>query len=319
MTAPAYPVVAAFPKQPTPQFVTAADLQAKAFDPVRFAVPDIIPDGLTILASKPKLGKSWMMLSTCLAVATGGFTLGDRKCPQGDVLYAALEDSERRLKERIAKVTLGGPWPAALTFCTEMPNLADGGLEFLRAWIKGAAKPRLIVVDTFAKVRAVKARDETQYEADYRAAGMLKRLADETGVAILVVHHVRKMEADDPFDMVSGTNGLTGAVDTILVLKRDSGGVTLYGRGRDIEEIELALQFDKDVCRWRVLGTAQEVHRSDERKAILAALSCAVEPMTPREIADVTDHPYGATRKLLFGMVRDEEVRRVGRGKYGLP
>lgn len=300
-------------------FITAAELQGKAFAPVRWAVPDLIPEGLTILAGKPKLGKSWLVLDVALATAQGGWTLGDRHCIQGDVLYAALEDGERRLQERLRKVCAQATWPHALCFRTELPNLSDGGLDALRSWVVTAEDPRLIIVDTFAKVRPTKARDETQYEADYRAAGMLKRLADETGVAVVMVHHVRKMEAEDPFDTVSGTNGLTGAADTILVLKRDGGGVTLYARGRDIEERELALQFQRDACRWRVLGDAEEVHRSDERKAILDALTGAGEPMTPREVSDVTEHTYGATRKLLFSMVRDGEVQRIGRGKYGLP
>jgi hypothetical protein len=301
------------------KFVTAAELQGKTFAPVRFVVPDIIPDGLTILAGKPKLGKSWLLLGTSLASATGGFTLGDRHCIQGDVLYCALEDGERRLHDRMRKVCQAKTWPAELSFLTELRRLDDGGIEELRQWIRSVPDPRLIVVDTFAKVRPLKLREETQYDADYRAAGLLKSLADETGVAVVAVHHVRKMEADDPFDSVSGTNGLTGAADTIIVLKRDSGGVTLYARGRDIEELELAVQFDKAACRWRVLGDADEVHRSDERRAILKALEDEAEPMSAQMIADVTGHAYPATRKLLFRMGHDGEIVRNKRGSYSLP
>lgn len=298
--------------------VTAAELEGKRFAAVRWVVPGLVPEGLTIVASRPKLGKSWLMLSTAAATAGGGFMF-DRHCVEGDVLYAALEDGERRLQGRMRKAHLGGPWPARLTFCTEMPNLTEGGLDFLRRWVDDAQDPRLIIIDTFAKVRPTKAREETQYEADYRAAGLLKTLADQTGVAVVMVHHVRKMEAEDPFDMVSGTNGLTGAADTIVVLKRDSGGVTLYARGRDIEEQELALEFQRDTCRWRLLGQADEVHRSEERKSILDALRSSDEPMTPSLISDVTGHANGATRKLLHHMARDGEVTRVGRGKYALP
>jgi hypothetical protein len=73
------------------------------------------------------------------------------------------------------------------------------------------------------------------------------------------------MEADDPFDTVSGTHGLTCAADTILILKRSANGVTLYARGRDIEEAELAVQFNRNTCKWTILGQAADVHRSDER------------------------------------------------------
>jgi hypothetical protein len=299
-------------------FITAAALQKKVFLPVKWAVPELIPEGLTIVAGKPKLGKSWLVLDIALAISQGGWTLGDRHCAEGEVLYCALEDGERRLQGRMQKVRGDAPWPLKLHFRTEMPSLTKGGLDVLSDWIAVAQNPRLILIDTFAKVRPGKERDETQYEADYRAAGILKTLADKAGVSVIMVHHVRKMEAEDPFDTVSGTNGLTGAADTILVLKRDGGGVTLYARGRDIEESELAVEFQRDICRWRVLGAASDVHRSDERRAVLEALRAASEPMTPRELSDVTEHAYGATRKLLFGMTRDGEVKRVGRGKYVL-
>ena len=299
--------------------ISAAELQIKQFAPVRWVVPDLIPQGLTILAGAPKLGKSWLVLDIALAVAQGGPTLGDRQCPEGRVLYCALEDGERRLQERMAKICPDDRWPANLGFTTEMPNLAEGGIEFLRDWAAKAEKPSLIIVDTFAKVRPTKKRDETQYDADYGAAGMLKRLADEIGVGVIMVHHTRKLGADDPFDTVSGTNGLTGAADTILVLKREGGGATLYGRGRDIEEAELALRFERAFCRWRLLGAADEVRASPERRAVLDALRCSGAPMTIADVAAATGHPGEATKKLLFRMFEAGELQRPKRGRYSLP
>jgi RecA-family ATPase len=299
--------------------ITAAELQGKIFPPVRWVVPDLIPDGLAILAGAPKLGKSWLVLDVALAVTRGGFTLGDRHCQTGAVLYAALEDGERRLQDRMGKRCGPHDWPPNLTFTVEMPNLAEGGVEFLRLWIASAPDPRLIVVDTFAKVRPAKGRDETAYDSDYRAAGILKALADETGVGIVLVHHVRKLDAEDPLETVSGTNGLTGAVDTILVLKKTAAGATLYARGRDIEEAELAVQFDRTACRWNVLGDAGEVRLSDERRAILDALRAAGEPIGATEIAEVTGHPSAATRKLLARLSLDGDIVRAKRGRYRLP
>lgn len=307
-----------FTSKPGPRIVTAAELQGKTFAPVKWVVPDLVPEGLTILAGKPKLGKSWVVLDVGLAVAQGGWTL-DKHLQPGAVLYAALEDGERRLKDRLDKVCRQEAWPANLNFVTEMPNLGAGGVEFLRDWALNTPDARLITIDTFAKVRPTKMREETQYEADYRAAGVLKSLADELGLGVIMVHHVRKMEADDPFDMVSGTNGLTGAADTILVMKRDNGGVTLYGRGRDIEEAELAMQFQRDSCRWSVLGSAEEVRTSGERKAIRKALEAAGEPLSIPDIAAVTGHSQEATKKLLFRMFHAGELQRNQRGRYSLP
>ena len=303
------------PPATLPTRFTAATLKQMKFAPTRYVVRDIIGEGLTILASKPKLGKSWLMLSTALAVARGGIVL-DKTVIQGSVLYCALEDSAKRMQRRIEKVTSDGEWPARLEIWLTMNVIEGGGLEQLRTWIAQADSPRLVIIDTWAKVRSPKARDETDYAADYRATGALKALADETGVAFILVHHTRKMDADDPLDAVSGTTGLTGAADTILVMKRGVDGVTLYGRGRDVEELELAVQFDKDTCRWRVLGEAADVRRSDARNAILGTLRTDGE-MTPLQIADVTGKPRAAIRVLLGKMARDGEVKRLGKGKYG--
>ena len=258
---------------------------------MQYVVPDIIPSGLTLVAGKPKIGKSWLALDLCLSVAHGGFTLGDRHCIKGAVLYAALEDSERRLKLRLQKTARADPWPDNLDLWTEMKPLEDGGLDQLRQWIATAEDPRLI--DRHIPEGPQHQADQrVDYEADYRQAGALKQLSDETGVAIMVTHHVRKMDAEDPLDLVSGTTGLTAAVDTVLVFKREGGGVTLYGLGRDIEALELAVSLDKRTCRWSVLGDADEVRVSSERRAILDALAKAGEPMTAKLVSDVTGQSY---------------------------
>jgi hypothetical protein len=125
------------------------------------------------------------------------------------------------------------------------------------------------------------------------------------------------MPADDPFDTVSGSTGLTGAADTVLVLAGDPrGGTTLYGRGRDIEEIETAVQFDGLYGSWTILGSASEVRLSDGRSEILGALRGTAEPMSPREIADVTGLSSDSVRQMLTRMSRSGEVERKKRGQY---
>lgn len=300
---------------------TAADLYGMVFPPIKWVVEDYIAEGLTVLAGKPKLGKSWLLMAVAIAVAGGGYVLGDRKCVQGAVLYAALEDTERRLRSRLEKLCGGfkpAAWPSGLTFWSygEMDRLSTGGLDQVRVWIREHPEARLVIIDTLAKVRSGPQGKETAYEADYREVGSLKALADDTGVAIVVVTHTRKMGADDPFDTVSGTLGITGAADATMILTRDGQGVTLHATGRDVAEIETALEWDKEACRWRVLGDAQEVRRSDERTMILDALKAETEPVAPREIADATCHSYTAVRALLVAMAKAGEVRKVGRGQY---
>jgi hypothetical protein len=177
------------------------------------------------------------------------------------------------------------------------------------------------VVDTLEKIRPAARSNAAAYSTDYLAIAGLHKLAHARGIAIVVIHHVRKMEADDPFDMVSGTNGLTGAADTILVLKRQARNVTLHGRGRDIEEKEIACQFDKFTCRWTLLGDAQQVQSSGQRAAIIDALSSVGDGgLHISEIMAATERSdRNAVDQLLHKMHRDGELVRVKRGQYSMP
>lgn len=298
---------------------SARELRRKEFEPIRYVVPRYIAEGCTLLAGRPKLGKSWLVLEMGLAVATGDICLGGIECEQGDVLYLALEDNERRLQKRIDKVL--GPlheWPDSFRYETEWPRANEGGLDEIRDWIRGTRNPRLVIVDVLAMFRPTSGSRDNLYEADYHAIKGLQAIASEFGVAIVVVHHTRKGGSDvDPFEKVSGTLGLSGAADTTIVLDRDGNGATLYGRGRDIEEIESAVEFNKGDCRWFVMGKAEDVRRTDERSSILTVLFEADEPMTPADIAGAIGQPRNNVRQLLFKMGKAGEVRKLpGRGRY---
>jgi RecA-family ATPase len=273
--------------------ITAAALQTKQFKPVRIILPGLIPEGVTLLAGKPKVGKSWLALDVCLAVADETrFVLGDMRPVHGDVLYLALEDNQRRLKKRIDKIVQTGAWPDHLELHTEWKRMDQGGLENIEAWLKLAKEPRLIWIDTLAKIRPIAGRSEQAYAGDYRAIEGLQKLSARYQVGIVINHHLRKMSSEeDAFDDVSGTLGLTGAADTIIVLKRHSAMVKVFVRGRDIEEAEFAAEFNRNTCRWRLVGDAAEVFRSQERQAIIAALKGAgkdeggnLKPMSISEI-----------------------------------
>jgi len=295
---------------------SADQLQSMKFPPVKFVVPGYIVEGVTLVAGKPKIGKSWLVMHAAIAVARGGYTLGNIQCIEGDVLYCALEDNPRRLQRRMKKLFKSDPWPSRLSFVCDMPRLKDGGVQLIREWIECHPEARLIAIDTLVKVRDPRAVQDSSYEADYASVAQLKSLADEKGVAIVLVHHVRKMAADDPLDTVSGTTGLTAAVDSVLVLTRDGSGTTLHGRGRDIEEIEDAVEFDREACLWRVTGKAVEVRRTDERTAIIGILRGADGPLAPREVADLSGQSYDAVRAMLTRMHKANEIRKAGRGQY---
>jgi hypothetical protein len=299
---------------------TARALQFMEFPPISWIVENIIPaEGLTLLCSKPKFGKSWLAYDLCIACTTDRFTLGTIKPVQGDVLYLALEDSKRRLQRRMAKLlpSFGATWPERLTLKTEWRRLHEGGLDDIRAWHAQtmSGKPILVVIDVLAKVRRPVGNRQL-YESDYEALADLTKLANELGLAIMVVHHTRKMAADDLLETVSGSYGVSGAADTILVMAKTVSGSVLDIRGRDVESAELAIEFDKATCRWRVLGNAAEVRVSEQRAQIITALKEADEPMKISALVDATAMKRNPLEVLLGRMARGGEIQRVGKGRY---
>jgi len=300
--------------------ISAAALMLKDFDAVRYIVPGLIAEGVTLFAGKPKIGKSWMAYDYALAIASGRPVFGSIPITQGDVLYAALEDSQRRLKSRLLKKGIRSA-PERLTLVTEWPTLDEGCIAELEAWADAVERPSLVIIDVLKMVRSATRNNEALYDADYRALTGLAAFARSRGIAVMVVHHVRKMEADDPLESISGTNGLTGAADTVMVLKRDigTGNCILYVRGRDIEEAEKAVRFVPEIGTWELIGDAAEVGRTSEREAILAVLRGSAKALSAREVADISNKTYDAVRKTLTRMAHAGEVRKEGRGLYTCP
>ena len=300
---------------------TAAALRTKVFPPVSFIVPDLIPEGLTLLAGRPKIGKSWMALDLAIGIASRQQVLGNISVEQGDVLYCCLEDNPRRLQRRMTKLlgAFKGEWPERLTLTTSWRRLDQGGVEDIEAWCDDVPAPRLVLLDTLAGVRPKREGSEGLYDGDYRALRDVHRFANDRGIGVVALHHTRKMEAEDPVDTISGSLGTAGAADTCLILARSNKGTTLYVRGRDIEECERAVIFGSGNCKWTILGDAAEVQRSDTRTKILDVLSGATEPMGPGEIAGATGIDGANVRQTLHRMVSDGEVMLVSRGQYAHP
>jgi hypothetical protein len=320
--------------QPLPcvKSIGAAELKAMTFNPIRFLVRNLIPsEGITLLCAKPKVGKSWLLLDLALASTMNRFTLGGIRPTQGAVLYLALEDSLRRLQSRIDKLLPGftGEWPATLTLATEWKRVDQGGIEDIRTWVnntRAAGRSVAFVgIDVLKLVRPVGNKSKLAYEADYEAITGLHKLAVELGIAIIIVHHTRKADADDLIDKVSGTFGLAGAADTVLVIEKRTGGWIFDVRGRDVTADELAAEFNKDSCRWTILGSAGEIHRSAERNTVLGIFREAGEPLTVELVteclADVspTQSPSrAAVKQILSRMAKNGDLQRVERGKYSL-
>lgn len=302
--------------KPNGKTINAVDLMRHEFPAPKQAVPGFIPEGLTLIAGSPKLGKSWFVLGIGIAVASGGLAFGTIVVEQGAVLYLALEDSHRRLQSRLEQVLRDDAAPVALEFRTDLPRLDDGGIIEIKAWLETHPNARLIIIDTLARVKPRALKNSQVYDADTEAFAPLHHMALEHGVAVLVVHHTRKAKDDDIFNTISSSTGLTGIADAMLVLQRVRGEATatLNVTGRDLEEKEVAMQFDPETALWKILGDAKQYETiTPERKAILGVLTT---PLAPIEIARLLNRDSSSTRKLIFGMKNAGLVHRGKDGKY---
>ncbi len=285
------------------QGITAGELSGKTFEPLMWVVQDILPEGCYLLSARPKVGKSWLSLQISLAVALGESTLG-KKVVKGKAIYLALEDNQRRLQDRLQQLRPNGYNTNDLLLYTQWPQFDQGGIEELVDLIK-REEPKLVVIDTLAKVRAA-SRNNHVYENDYKTLAPLTALASTYRMCILIITHNRKGKSEnDALEQVSGSLGLTGAVDGALVIDgvRTDKQYKLSLIGRDIpNDDELAIER-KTNGEWQILGNAVQVFVSEERKAILDLLYMRPVGLKPKDIADLLNKKPGTVRKLLATML----------------
>lgn len=306
----------------TVQIFTLSDIMSMHLPPPKWAVPGILSEGLCILAGKPKLGKSFLALNLGITIAAGGHALKHVQVEAGDVLYLSLEDRWRRVQHRARKI-LGGLQVEAsknLHVCVECPRMTMGGLSVVENWIKKAAKPRLVIVDVWAKFRPISRSNASAYDQDYEAASELKAIGDSSGVSILILHHCKKAAADDVVDEISGTLGLAGAADGISVLTRARSDTeaTLFVTGRDVHDQELALKFDETHCTWACTGTAEDRTRSAVRLKVVDALKTSAGGLFVSELAELLELNPASVKKECWRMHQEGQLRKLG-SKYLWP
>lgn len=305
-------------------------LDAQNFPPLRFAIPGLIPEGLTLGIGPPKAGKSWLFAGLLLSVASGGYALGKLSIPEKrPTLYLALEDGDRRMQDRCRQLLGDGePIPPLFHYMTVVP--AGQVLAVISAFLRRTSGTALVVLDTLGKVMPPAMAGESAYQRDYRIGTALKRIADEhPGLSLVVIHHDRKAAAEDFVDSVSGTHGLAGAADTIMVLhrKRQSTDGLLKVTGRDVPEAEYAIQL--------VNGTAWTLDGADLAAAAAAAArredAQGLSDTSAQIIDFVRQEPRGVTAKQVverFGDNARQYLKRhydagrldkLGRGLYVVP
>lgn len=304
-----------------PATFNAHDLMNTVFPEPKWAVPGFICEGVSLIAGPPKVGKSWLILSMALACAGVGKALGTIPVKPGPVLYLALEDTPRRLQSRMGTLLDGAPAPNTLTLATEWPTLPAGGDADIAAWLEKRPDARMVILDVFAKVRGPSPVSMSAYDADYAAVGRAKKIADTYGVAVVLIHHVRKAGSDDFLVEVSGTNGIAGAADATMVLKRARGQANgiLHITGRDVEENEHALTQDPRTHHWSLLaGPAADHALSDSRATILRFVR-EMPGAKPKEIAAAIGLPADTVRQTCARMAKDGQLHAQVGGLYSAP
>ena len=232
--------------------MTAEQLQSTPYSPVPFLVEELLPEGLHILAGAPKIGKSWLALWLCLCVSQGQ-PLWNFAVTQGEVLYLSLEDSYRRIQSRLFDLTEDAP--PTLHFAIMADTLKHGLEQQSEQFLTEHPATKLVVIDTLQRVRSA-GGDSNLYANDYQDIGLLKKLADERHIAILLIHHLRKLHDDDPMNMISGSTGLSGAAYSAFVLQknaRSTNAASLHCTGRDIPDRTLKLEFGEEDHIWKLI------------------------------------------------------------------
>lgn len=238
---------------------SAGELMTMEFPPLDQLVEKMVVPGLTMLCSKPKVGKSWMALDIGIAVPAGAFALGSLPCKQADTLMLMLEDSQRRLQDRCRKLLGLTRAPQGMCFAVDWPRGARG-LDDLRLWLDEHPATRLVIIDVFQKIREL-AGGASAYAEDYASLEGYQSIAQERNIAIMILHHLRKMEADDPMDMVSGTLGITGVADhTIVITGSTENGHRLTLRGRDLPDASWDIELNDG--RWSIAGEVERKRKS---------------------------------------------------------
>ena len=221
-----------------------------------FCVETLLPEGISMLGGAPKVGKSWMVLLLALQVAKGE-PLWNLPTKQGTVLYLALEDSLSRLQDRVNRLT--GEAPASIHFATTAGTIGDELCMQISKFKLENPDTVLVIIDTFQIVR--NRGVETSYANDYEEVRELKALADDLKISLLLVHHLRKQGDSYPLNKLSGTTGISGAMDAVFILdrsKRNANCATLFCTGRDIESREIEIQLKKENCEWELKGDSLE-------------------------------------------------------------
>ena len=246
------------------------ELSEKDIPQVEPLVDNFLPGkGVFLFCGSSKIGKSWMALQLGFKITTGT-PLWHFDTVKKDVMYLCLEDGERRLQERMFKMSK--QYPDEFHYATKANLIGKGLEEQLEHMLEDNPRVGLIIIDTFAAVRSLMAASVSTnpYNVEYQTINSLHNIAEEHDIVILLIHHVRKMKSEDPYEDILGTNGLFGASDGAFIFRKKDYAdpdVQLHLKSRDMEERVLTIRFDKNTYNWELINDntpIEDVLQNDE-------------------------------------------------------
>ncbi len=253
----------------TKKSISTRELMQMDLPEIEWLVEDILPVGLQLIAAPSKIGKSWMMLQLSEALASGGIFLG-KQCKQCEVIYFALEDTPPRFKSRLVRLLQGKMPEYGNHLRLQVRNIDNGLFEDVEQELKAHPKTRLIILDTLQFIRGSAKKNEGVYATDCRELKLLKNFADAHGIAMLLVHHLRKMSDSDAFNRISGSTGLMATCDNTYLItkdKRDDEMADFEITGRDICHKIIKIRQDPDTSAWQVIENSEELEKRRQKES----------------------------------------------------
>jgi len=299
--------------------ISARRLLKRKYLPTHFFVDKLLVPGLTVLAGKPKRGKSLLALSLAVAIAKGFAVFGELKTTKSGVLYLGLEDGWNRLQDRLRWMKRN-TIPRRLDLGIHLNRLDMGGYEKLEKYLTDRPAYRIIIIDTLAQVRPPIRKPSLMYQEDTSLARKLRGIARKFKAAIIVVHHCSKKEfSGDVTSPVLGSTGFTAGADTVMLWDREHGcdqGI-LRVAGRDVEDAEWTLNCNVRKGKWRIISYGDSRDLSTTQATIFSVLKKANRLLGPQVIAQKGKLSYGSTRVILRKM-KDAGLLKCINHKYSL-
>ena len=315
---------------------TVKDFSSKGLDmhvlmnteiaPLKYAIRPILPEGFVCIAGRPKAMKSWTMLKIAYAVVNGVDFMG-HKTEQGDVLYLALEDSKRRIKDRVIKMGEEKSKHPTILLADEIPYLGFGFEESIERWIDDSENPILIIIDTLARIKPRQGKKSgTAYDLDNELLNKLQTIAIQKNITIAFVTHLSKQSTDYSWDRIQGSVGMQGMTDAMWLIDRGetAKNASITGRGRDIVDFEYAVKWNEDKFQYDFEGNLQIVEMNENRREVLDAMlslkNGGTEEVHPRDVCkhfsvSVTSKDGRRLSKTMQRMANDFEIWKGS--KYG--